>query len=183
MEMVSEKLIERETQRNRAGERESVKWYCWDVQASPDALVPYNIPIPLQQTDAAILGERNPDFSLETQYLHHTNRRIWRECDTGLEYGSFFLSCSATLMFLSLSLLSQNEVFQGQAIDRLRKHILFCRTWQKLSCYLNNMSSAEVARKHYLWNIVWLNSGVKLQPTLTTKKSSHESESSFSLWL
>lgn len=51
-----------------------MKLYCQDVQASPDALVPYNIPIPAQQTDAAILRERNPDFSLETQYLHHTNR-------------------------------------------------------------------------------------------------------------
>lgn len=60
--------------------------------------------------------------------------------------------------------------FRVGAIDRLRKHILFCRTWQGLSCYLNNMSGAEVARKHYLWNIVWLNSGVKLQPTLTQQK-------------
>lgn len=98
-----------------------MKLYCQDVQASPDALVPYNIPIPAQQTDAAILRERNPDFSLETQYLHHTNRvRIlggggWGgvESDTHQEYGSFFLSCSAILMFVSLSLLSQNEVFQG----------------------------------------------------------------------
>lgn len=73
--------------------------------------------------------------------------------------------------------------FRAGAIDRLRKHILFCRTWQRLSCYLNNMSSAEVARKHYLWNIVWLNSGLKLQPTLTTKKQNRGSKSSFSLWL
>lgn len=81
---------------------------------------------------------------------------IWRECDTDLEYGSFFLSCSATLMFffLSLSLLSQKWSLSGWwgAIDRLRKHILFCRAWQRLSCYLNNMSSAEVAQKIYLRN-------------------------------
>lgn len=44
--------------------------------------------------------------------------------------------------------------FRAGANDRLRKHILFCRTWQRLSCCLNNMSSAEVAWKHYLWNIV-----------------------------
>jgi len=116
------KVIERERDmRKRAGERESVKGYCWDVQASPDALVPYNIPIPLQQKDAAFLRERNPDFSLETQYLHHTNRRMRRESDTDLEYNSFFLSCSAILMFLSLSLLSQNEVFQGPSHWQIKK--------------------------------------------------------------
>lgn len=35
--------------------------------------------------------------------------------------------------------------FRAGAIDRLRKHILFCRTGQRLCCYLNNMSGAEVA--------------------------------------
>lgn len=73
--------------------------------------------------------------------------------------------------------------FRAGAIDRLRKHILFCRTWQRLSCYLNNMSSAEVAWKHYLWNIVWSNSNVKLQPALTREKSKCGSESSSSLRL
>lgn len=78
-------------------------------------------------------AECNPDFSLETQYLHHTNRRIWRECDTHSEYGSFFLSLSATLtlfsaplpllliFFLSLSLLSQNEVFQGGSQGQIKE--------------------------------------------------------------
>lgn len=44
------------------------------------------------------------------------------------------------------------------AINRLRKHILFCRAWQRLSCYLNNMRSAEVAQK--IWEtFMWLNLG------------------------
>lgn len=125
-----------------------------------------------QQADAATLRERNPDFSLETQYLHHTNRRIWE----GMRYRLYGI-----WLFL-LILLSHIDVFEpfiaqpkwslsgAGAIDRLGKHIVFCRTWQRLCCYLNNMSSAEVARKHNLWNIVWVNSGVKLQPPLTDRK-------------
>lgn len=70
--------------------------------------------------------------------------------------------------------------FRARAIDRLRKHTLFCWTWQRLSCYLNNMSSAEVAPKHYLENIVRLNSRKKLQPARTTKDSNCGSESTFS---
>lgn len=64
------------------------------------------------------------------------------------------LSHIDVFFFLSLSLLSQKWSLSGWwgAIDRLRKHILFCRAWQRLSCYLNNMSSAEVAQKIYLRN-------------------------------
>lgn len=77
--------------------------------------------------------------------------------------------------FFSLSLFwafhcsAKMKSFRVGANDRLRKHILFCRKWQRLSCYLNNMSSAEMAWKHYLGNCVWLNSGMKLQPSPTIK--------------
>lgn len=78
-------------------------------------------------------------------------------------------------LFFSLSLFwafhcsAKMKSFRVGANDRLRKHILFCRKWQRLSCYLNNMSSAEMAWKHYLGNCVWLNSGMKLQPSPTIK--------------
>lgn len=52
--------------------------------------------------------------------------------------------------------------FRVGAVARLRKHILFCRAWQGLSCYLNNMSSAEVAPKIYLWNFYVVKSGGEL---------------------
>lgn len=63
------------------------------------------------------------------------------------------------MFFWAFHCSAKMKSFRAEAIDRLGKHILFCRTWQRLSCYLNNMSGAEVAWKHYLWNIVWLNSG------------------------
>lgn len=99
----------------REREGQSVKWYCWDVRASPDALVPYNIPIPFLQTDAAIQGECNPDFSLQTQYLHHTNGQ-WGGMD-GMWYGPgiwpFLLIPLSHIDVWAFHCSAKNEVFQS----------------------------------------------------------------------
>lgn len=91
MEMEKRKHFEGWTE---GGERWVKVWsrIVEDVQASPDALVPYNVPIPLQQTDAAIQrGTQSWFLAWDPISAPIQMGGIWRECDAVEEYVPFLL--------------------------------------------------------------------------------------------
>lgn len=168
------KVIERERERHEGREREREKVWRAFVEMSREVrmhwfhitfLFHFNGSVLPFWENAILISRLRPNIcTIQIGGCGGSAMRTWNMALSSYPaqpYWCFWaFHCSAKMKSL-----------RAGAIDRLRKHILFCRTWQSRSCYLNNMSSAEVSQKHYLWHIVWLNSGVKLQPILTTKKS------------
>lgn len=80
----------------------------------------------LNETDGAILWERNPDFSLETQYLHHTNRGDME--GKVIQNGNMALSSYPAQPYWcvwAFHCSAKNEVFQGRSHWQITKTSYF----------------------------------------------------------
>lgn len=154
MEVVSEKLTERESERHREVERQREKVWSGIVEMSRQVRMHwFHITFLLHFTrrmlpfweNAILISRLRPNIcTIQIGGYGGNVIQTWNMALSSYpaqpHWCFWAFHCSAKM-----------KSFKVGATDRLRKHILFCRTWQRLSCYLNNMSSAEVARKHCLW--------------------------------